>query len=76
MSTDNELISVLRRIAATPLWGEAIPPGDLRDDLIFSGEYDVGEDSFNPSCDTESTLLRDAVEDARAVLDALEGRGI
>ncbi|MEX2375280.1 MAG: hypothetical protein WD942_06790 [Dehalococcoidia bacterium] len=75
MSTDSDLIAALRRIAATPLWGESLPPGVLRDDYIFAGEYDIGEDNFNPSCDTESTQLCDVVEDARAALSALEGRG-
>jgi hypothetical protein len=71
--TAPKLLAALKRIAAMPLWGEPIPPGDIRNDYVFAGEYDIGEDSFNPSCDTESTQLRDAVEEARAVLAALEG---
>jgi hypothetical protein len=71
----SELLSALRRIAQTPLWGETITDTQLRHDFIYSGEYDMAEDEFNPSADTESTQLRDAVEDARTAIAALEGRG-
>jgi hypothetical protein len=70
-----ELLRALRQIAATPLWGELIPPGGLRDDYAATAQYDVAEDSFEPCCDTESTQLRDAVETARLALLTLDGRG-
>jgi hypothetical protein len=38
----------------------------LRENYREAHEYD--EDGFAPSCDTESTMLRDAVELARTVL--------
>lgn len=60
-------------VLADPALGEPIPPGDLRDDYVFAGAYDLEDDGFNPSCDTESTHLREAVEEARAVLATLEG---
>jgi hypothetical protein len=70
-----QLLEALKTIAAIPLWGESIPPGDERDAYAEHAEYDIEHDSFEPSCDTESTLLRDAVETARHTLAALEGRG-
>ncbi|ODS56452.1 MAG: hypothetical protein ABS36_08700 [Acidobacteria bacterium SCN 69-37] len=69
------LRDALRRIAATPLWGESLPEGELRDAYAEHGEYDLAEQSFEPCCDTESTLLQDAVEMARFALRTLEGRG-
>lgn len=69
------LRDALSRIAATPLWGESIPEGEIRDAYAEHGEYDLAEQSFEPCCDTESTLLQDAVEIARFALRALEGRG-
>jgi hypothetical protein len=61
-----QLRAALQEIAATPLWGEEIADATLRAAYQEAHEYD--EDGFAPSCDTESTMLRDAVELARAVL--------
>jgi hypothetical protein len=63
-----ELLAIIRRIAATPLWGEAMEPGPERDDYAAVGEYDLSRREFNPSCDTESSQLRDVVELARLAL--------
>ncbi|MCL5670812.1 MAG: hypothetical protein M1423_05870 [Acidobacteria bacterium] len=59
-------------IAAIPLWGEPITNQILKDDFIYSGEYG-GENEFNPSGDTESTYLREAVETAREALNTARG---
>ncbi len=67
------LIEALRKIAAIPLWNEAIADEALKAELIDAGEYDAGTDSFNPSCDTESSHLEYAVETARAALAQAEG---
>lgn len=67
-----ELLAAVRRIAATPLWGEAIAAGAARDDYIDSGQYDPEHEEFNPSGDTESDLLREAVELARMALLSVE----
>jgi hypothetical protein len=61
-----QLRAALQEIAATPLWGEDIADATLRENYREAHEYD--EDGFAPSCDTESTMLRDAVELARTVL--------
>lgn len=70
-----ELVRALRTIAETPLWGESIPPGPVRDDYAETDQYDLAADSFDPCCDTECEQLRDAVETARLALLTLEGRG-
>jgi hypothetical protein len=62
------LIAALERIASIPLWSEAVPDQALRDEFISSGEYDVARDEFEPSADTESAYLREAVEAARGAL--------
>lgn len=68
-----ELLAVIRRIAATPLWGEAIDNGPLREDYVHAGEYEISDDAFNPSCDTESSLLQEIVELARMTLICADG---
>lgn len=70
-----ELLAALRRIAAIPLWGESIADHNLRAEYLDTGEYDAAADDFNPSCDTESTYLRDAVELARMALLSTDGTG-
>lgn len=70
------LLGALQQIAAMPLWGEPIADAGLRDELIFSGEYDVGLDEYLPGGDTESDALRDAVETARQALAGLASAGL
>jgi hypothetical protein len=69
------LKDALERIAAIPLWGEPITDEALKLDLVAVGEYDRERDQFEPSCDTECTYLRDAVEIARAAIAALINPG-
>jgi hypothetical protein len=66
--TAPRLLDALTKIAAIPLWGEPIADEQLKAELIDTGEYDRELDQFEPSCDTESAYLRDAVEIARAAL--------
>ena len=61
-------LAALRKIAAMPLWGESIPDPGVRAELILSAEYDAELEEFNPSGDTESSSLREAVEHARAAV--------
>jgi hypothetical protein len=68
------LLKALEAIAAIPLWGEPIADQALRDEFIYSGEYDAGENEFNPSGDTESTYLHDAVQTAREALETIQGQ--
>jgi hypothetical protein len=65
------LKAALEQIALIPLWGEPIADETLKADLAEVGEYDRELDQFEPSCDTESSYLRDAVEIARRALAAL-----
>jgi hypothetical protein len=67
------LKEALEEIAAIPLCGEPIANADLKRDLALQSEYDLEFDEFEPSCDTESSHLRDAVETARAALALLSG---
>lgn len=62
------LLDALTKIAAIPLWGEPIAGDHLKAKLIDAGEYDREQDEFEPSADTESAYLREAVEIARAAL--------
>jgi Family of unknown function (DUF6900) len=62
------VVNALRNIAAIPLWGERISDVSIKSEYSDAGEYDAESDEFNPSCDTESTHLRDAVELARHAL--------
>ena len=62
------LLKALETIAAIPLWGEPIADPDLKAGYSEAAEYDLELDEFNPSGDTESTYLRDAVEAAREAL--------
>lgn len=59
--------AALASIAATSLWGEPIANADAREELRAQGQYDDSE-GYQPSADDESTLLRDAVEEARKAL--------
>jgi len=68
------LLKALETIAAIPLWGEPIADQALKDEFIYSGEYDAGENEFNPSGDTESTYLHDAVQTAREALETMQGQ--
>jgi hypothetical protein len=61
-------LAALRTIAAIPLWGEPISDPGVKAELILSAEYDAELEEFNPSADTESSYLRDAVEHARAAI--------
>ena len=67
------LLDALRKIAAIPLWGEPLTDQALRAEYVYVGEYDAEADEFNPSGDTESTNLHDAVQIARAALQTVEG---
>lgn len=68
------LLKALETIAAIPLWGEPIANQAIKDEFIHSGEYDAGENEFNPSADTESSYLREAVETAREALETIQGQ--
>lgn len=73
MTTEIEKFrAALNLIAQIPLWGESIVNPALRQEYIESFEYDARDDSFNPSSDTESNYLRDAVEVARRALGIIE----
>jgi len=61
-------LKALETIAAIPLWGEPIADADLKAEYSDHAEYDLELNEFNPSVDTESTYLRDAVETAREAL--------
>lgn len=61
-------LDALTKIAAIPLWGEPIADDHLKAELLDAGEYDREQDEFEPSADTESAYLREAVEMARAAL--------
>lgn len=67
------LLDALARIAAIPLWGEPIADEQIKAELLDAGEYDRELNEFEPSCDTESCYLRDAVEMARAALAEVKG---
>lgn len=58
----------LEKIAAIPLWGEAIADRELKAELVDIGEYDRDTDSYEPSCDSESRWLEHAVDIARRAL--------
>ena len=66
------LLKALETIAAIPLWGEPIANQALKDEFIYSVEYDADENEFNPSGDTESAYLREAVETAREALETMQ----
>ena len=57
-----------------PLWGEAVS-GAEREDYVATAQYDVENDEFNPSADTESALLREAIELARTALLSIDRTG-
>lgn len=61
-------LAALRKISAIPLWGEPISDPGVKAELILSAEYDAKLEEFNPSADTESSNLREAVEHARAAV--------
>jgi hypothetical protein len=62
------LQATLERIAAIPLYGERLSDPALRAEFISAGEYDAELEEFEPSADTESSYLREAVEAARSAL--------
>lgn len=66
--TIDTLREALEKIAAIPLWGEAIVDRELKAELVDIGEYDPGADSYEPSCDSESRSLEHAVDIARKAL--------
>jgi hypothetical protein len=63
----------LNEIATMTLWGEPLKDEDLKSEAIDAGEYDEDEGVYNPSCDSESNMLRDAVETARAAIAKTDG---
>jgi len=65
------LRTALEEIAATPLWGEPVADPALRAEYLVSREYDGEDEAFEPSGDTESSLLQEAVEAARTALAAV-----
>ncbi len=65
--TYEQMEEALKRIAAISLWGEPIANPDAREELRAQGQYN-DEEGYQPSADDESTLLRDAVEEARKAL--------
>ncbi len=58
--------TTLQEIAAMHIWGDHIADEGLRAEVTEIGEYD--ENGYCPSADTESTILREAVESARLAL--------
>lgn len=60
--------NALQEIANTKIWGDRLE-GDLREIAIEAGEYDGDAEAYEPSSDTESTLLYSAVEIARKALE-------
>lgn len=66
--TVDALREALEKIAAIPLWGEAIADKELKTELVDIGEYDSDTDSYEPSCDSESRWLEHAVDIARKAL--------
>lgn len=67
-----ELLKALRSIAEFVLWGEPIADIERKAELTGHGEYDAESDYYSPSCDSESSDLRQAVEIARDALKTLE----
>ena len=67
------LLDARTKIAAIPLWGEPIADEHLKAELLDAGEYDRELNQFEPSGDTESAYLREAVETARAALAEMRG---
>ena len=70
-----ELLKALKTIADTPLWGERIEDEALKNELAEVCEYDLEDDEYTPSGDTEHDQLRDVVETARAAMAALVQSG-
>jgi hypothetical protein len=72
MTNDQKLLKALKAIAAILLWGEPItsPEHGEKEELAEFGEYDLENDSYQPSIDAESSWLTYAVETARAALEA------
>ncbi len=66
-------ITALTSIAAIPLWSDESDALDPEFVAIAreSGEWDDESGTYQPSCDTESTQLRDAVEIARDTVASL-----
>jgi hypothetical protein len=62
------LFKALKKIAVTPLWGERIEDEDRKRDPAIVLEYDLEDDEYTPSGDTEHDQLQDVVETARAAV--------
>jgi hypothetical protein len=69
------LLYALKQIAETPLWGEPIEDEEIKNTLAQTGEYDLEDDEYTPSGDTEHDQLRDVVETARVVMATLTSLG-
>jgi hypothetical protein len=65
---DPAFVEALNKIASMTLWGEPIKDAALKQEYMEASEYDSEADVFNPSCDTESSMLTDAVEIAREAI--------
>jgi hypothetical protein len=70
MTNEARLLDALMIIAAIPLWGERIknPEHGDKNELAQRGEYDLGNDAYEPCCDAEADWLGYAVETARETL--------
>lgn len=60
--------TALETIADIPLWGEVITDRKLRGELIELSEYDIEENLYSPSSESECLNLEKAVETARLIL--------
>lgn len=65
---NDKLKKALENIAKTPLWGEPVADKKLKAEFIDTAQWDALDDIFNPSADTESSYLRECVEEARGAL--------
>lgn len=60
--------ATLENISNMTLWGEQFLKPEDKAEAASAGEYDKDQDCYNPSADSESTMLREAVEGVRGVL--------
>lgn len=58
----------LETIADIPLWGEVITDRKIRGELVELSEYDIEENLYCPSSESECFNLEKAVETARLTL--------
>jgi hypothetical protein len=63
----------LEEIASITLWGEPMTDEEMRQTAIEASEYDEQENEYHPSGDTETNMLRYAVETAREAIAKAEG---